>query len=105
RDETRPLRSSRTRAADDVPAGAARRAARGTARSAAAAVGRQRDVDEHAGAGARLPRDVGDAPLAFRDDGAEGRLILVVRPREHLAEAAAGVDPADLCDAGVVLTG
>src|SRR5262249_61214612 len=48
RDEPGPLWRPRRRAADNLPAGAARRTARGPARGTTAAPGWQREVDEHA---------------------------------------------------------
>src|SRR3954452_11411864 len=64
--------------------------------------GRQREVDEHARARARLVGDVWNAAGAGRDRGATARKVaLVIRTREDVAEAAARIDPAHLCHTGV----
>src|SRR5262249_8151954 len=93
-DDSGPLRAGERGAADVVPAGAARN---GATEEAAVAVRWEGEVHERARPRARLERDVRHATLVRGDRSAPRRQdVLVGGPREDAAEAASGVDPADL---------
>src|SRR5262249_38394903 len=82
-DQARPLWAAERGAADVVPTG--------LVDVAAVAVGRQRQVDERPGAGARLQGDVRDAAGRRGDRSATGRErpALVVGSREDMAKSTA----------------
>ena len=90
RDETRPLRRGQRGAADVPPA------ARRVSDVRVVPVGREREVDEGAGTGARLVGDVGDSARAADRRRAGGQRVLVVGLRVDVTEASARERPAHL---------